>query len=155
VIRRCSLLLSTFYAAAVVAAASSQLSATPPATRVGFGFGRGGGVGLYLTGCTRAPASRPAMLAKYLRPAALPIEGLAKINKTKQCILALARLLTCCLTHPHRGSGARSALAGQGAAAVAAARFGALLCQCSPPTTTRGPPKPRNADFPREMRVGD
>jgi hypothetical protein len=35
----------------------------------------------------------------------------------------------------NRGNSARSALAGQGAAAVAAARF-ALLCQCSPPTTT-------------------
>jgi hypothetical protein len=44
-------------------------------------------------------------------------------------------LLACCLTYPHRGSSARSALAGQGAAAEAAARF-ALLCQCSPPTTT-------------------
>jgi hypothetical protein len=34
-----------------------------------------------------------------------------------------------------RGNSARSALAGQGAAAEAAARF-ALLCQCSPPATT-------------------
>ena len=47
----------------------------------------------------------------------------------------LACLLACCLTYPHRGNSARSALAGQGAAAEAAARF-ALLCQCSPPTTT-------------------
>jgi hypothetical protein len=46
-----------------------------------------------------------------------------------------ASLLACCLTRPHRGNIARSALAGQGAAAVSAARF-ALLCQCSPPTTT-------------------
>jgi hypothetical protein len=42
-----------------------------------------------------------------------------------------------CLTHPHRGSSARSGdphwqLAGQGVAAVAAARF-ALLYPCSPP----------------------
>jgi hypothetical protein len=44
-------------------------------------------------------------------------------------------LLACCLTYPHRGNIARSALAGQGAAAEAAARF-ALLWQCSPPTTT-------------------
>jgi hypothetical protein len=34
-------------------------------------------------------------------------------------------------THPHRGSSARSALAGEGRAAVATARF-ALLCQCLP-----------------------
>jgi hypothetical protein len=44
-------------------------------------------------------------------------------------------LLACCLTYPHRGNSARSVMKGQGAAAVAAARF-ALLCQCSPPTTT-------------------
>jgi hypothetical protein len=45
----------------------------------------------------------------------------------------------CCLqfslAYPHRGNSARSALAEQGMAAVAAARF-ALLCQCPPPTAT-------------------
>ena len=44
-------------------------------------------------------------------------------------------MLACCLTYPHRGNSARSALARQGAAAEAAARF-ALPYQCFPPTTT-------------------
>ena len=52
-------------------------------------------------------------------------------------------LFACCLTYPRRGNSARSALAGQGAAAVAAARF-ALLCQCSPPTTTAIGARPRS-----------
>jgi hypothetical protein len=51
----------------------------------------------------------------------------------------VARLL-CCLTYPHRGNSARSALAGQGAAAAAAAHF-ALLCQCS--HLLRLPPRAR------------
>jgi hypothetical protein len=45
-------------------------------------------------------------------------------------------LLACCLAYPHRGNSARSVLAGQAAAAEAAARF-ALLCQCPPPTAAR------------------
>ena len=47
----------------------------------------------------------------------------------------LAQLLACCLTYPHRGNSARSALAWQGAAAEAAARF-ALRCQCALPAST-------------------
>jgi hypothetical protein len=40
---------------------------------------------------------------------------------------AHAQALACCLTYPRRGNGARSALAGQGVAAVAAARFAATF----------------------------
>jgi hypothetical protein len=43
------------------------------------------------------------------------------LRKTRYCLLAC-----CFFTYPHRGNSARSALAGQGAAAEAAARFALL-----------------------------
>jgi hypothetical protein len=52
------------------------------------------------------------------------------------CRVPHNRLLTPEVIGLARGNIARSALAGQGAAAVAAARFAALPCRCSPPTTT-------------------
>jgi hypothetical protein len=65
---------------------------------------------------------------------------------------SVSGVLACCLTYPHRGNiSARSALAGQGAGGggrgrVAAARF-ALLCQCSPPTTTTAIARPRSGPY--------
>jgi hypothetical protein len=66
--------------------------------------------------------------------AVAPVDDAAQICLTELTLShsAMECLLACCLTYTHRGNSARSALAGQRAAAVAAARFALMLCQCSP-----------------------